>query len=145
MSSRQNVASWLGADPALRELALRIGSLVELQAMLSASYPDCPVDVLSLDEGTLAVAARNAAEASRLRQREPSVVATLRRRGAAVERLRIRTRRNLEPPSQAMSLEPRAPIPASALDALDQLGARMEPGKLTDAISRLIAKRRAPD
>lgn len=94
-SKRASAIDWLQAEPAFREVASRLASMVELQAMVSASYPQSPLTVLSLSEdGTLAIAARNAAEAARLRQLEPTLVDHLRRRGAAVARLRIRTRRN---------------------------------------------------
>ena len=83
----------LQTEPVFRELASRLASMVELQAMVSAAYPRASLTVLSLSEdGTLAIAARNAAEAARLRQVEPSLVESLRGRGAAVNRLRIRTR-----------------------------------------------------
>jgi hypothetical protein len=138
MSSQQIAADWLSTDPAYRELALRIGGLVELQAMMSASYPELRVDVLSLEGGTLAVAARNAALAARLRQLEPSVVGALRRRGAAVERLRIRTRLGHDAGAAATPSQPRPPIPQSALSALRDVGAQVEEGALRQAIERLL-------
>lgn len=142
MSGPQSAADWLGIDPEVHNLTLRVGRLIELQAMLTASHPGGGVQVLSLEGGTLAVAAANAAEAAKLRQREPSLVAALRRRGAAVERLRIRTQRNLDPNPSALRGPARSPIPPAALAELGQLGAQLSPGALQQALDRLVAKRR---
>lgn len=126
-------------------MALRVGRLVELQAMVGACCPGLTLEVLSLEAGTLALAAGNAAEASRLRQLEPTVVAGLRRRGAAVERLRIRTRRGQAARQAAVSGQPRQPIPAHALDTLGHLGTSIGPGRLREALERLLANRRGID
>lgn len=143
MKRPQSAADWLGQDPEVRELALRVGRLVELQAMVSACCPGLALEVLSLDEGTLALAAANASEASRLRQLEPSLVAALRRRGAAVERLRIRTRRGLTARNQQAAGLPRHPIPAHALHHLGDLGAALAPGRLREAVERLLESRQS--
>jgi hypothetical protein len=99
--------------------------------------------VLSLsDEGTLAIAARNAAEAARLRQIEPSLVDSLRRRGAAVSRLRIRTRRTA---AESVRLPPpalRSPIPDSALAEFAKLGETSASDSLKRALAQLVRHQR---
>lgn len=142
MGRPQIAADWLGTDPAVHDLTLRVGRLIALQAMLAESHPGGGVQVLSLEAGTLTLAAANAAEAAKLRQREPSLVAALRRRGAAVERLRIRTTRNVDPNPSASLGPARSPIPPAALAELGQLGAQLAPGALQQALDRLVAKRR---
>jgi hypothetical protein len=134
----------LQTEPVFRELASRLASMVELQAMVSAAYPQASLTVLSLSEdGTLAIAARNAAEAARLRQVEPSLVESLRGRGAAVNRLRIRTRRTLIDAARLAPPALRAPIPESALAAFDELGKTSESDGLKRAIERLVHHQRA--
>lgn len=146
MSGRASAIDWLKAEPAFREVASRLSSMVELQAMVAASYPQSPVTVLSLSEdGTLAVAARNAAEAARLRQLEPTVVARLRQRGAAVQRLRIRSRRTADAVSQAPSAKPRDPIPQNALQAFESLQAQAQSEVLRRALGSLLRHQRAQD
>jgi hypothetical protein len=146
MSGRASAIDWLKAEPAFREVASRLSSMVELQAMVAASYPQSPVTVLSLSEdGTLAVAARNAAEAARLRQLEPTVVARLRQRGAAVQRLRIRSRRTADAVSQAPSGKPRDPIPQNALQAFESLQAQAQSEVLRRALGSLLRHQRAQD
>ncbi|MFM7569069.1 MAG: DciA family protein [Betaproteobacteria bacterium] len=146
MSGRASAIDWLKAEPAFREVASRLSSMVELQAMVAASYPQSPVTVLSLsDDGTLAVAARNAAEAARLRQLEPTVVARLRQRGAAVQRLRIRSRRTADAVAQAPSGKPRGPIPQDALQAFESLQAQAQSEVLRRALGSLLRHQRAQD
>ncbi len=135
---------WLHGEPAFRELASRLASLVELQAMVSATYPQSPLTVLSLSEdGTLALAARNAAEAARVRQLETTLVTGLRRRGAAVQRLRIRTRRTLAESARAPAPKHRAPIPDSALEAFATLETHTESDGLRRALADLVRRHRA--
>lgn len=129
-------------DPEVRELSLRVGRLIELQALLTASTGSAGIEVLSLENGTLAVAAANSSEAARLRQREPTVVAALRRRGAAVERLRIRTRRSPADTLAAVTGAPRSPIPAAAIEDLTRLGSELPVGTLREALTSLVARRR---
>ena len=142
MKRSRSAADWLGMDPEVRDLRLRVGRLIELQALLAASVESGGIEVLSLEDGTLAVATANASEAARLRQREPSVVAALRRRGAAVERLRIRTRRSSTNAQAAIPGAPRAPIPVTAIDSLARLGSDLPEGTLREALASLVARRR---
>lgn len=142
MKRSRSAADWLGMDPEVRDLSLRVGRLIELQALLAASVESGGIEVLSLEDGTLAVATANASEAARLRQREPSVVAALRRRGAAVERLRIRTRRSSANAQAATPGAPRAPIPVTAIDSLARLGSDLPQGTLREALASLVARRR---
>ena len=133
----------LHTDPVFRELASRLASMVELQAMVSAAYPQAPLTVLSLsDEGTLAIAARNAAEAARLRQIEPSLVDSLRRRGAAVSRLRIRTRRTAAESARLPPPALRSPIPDSALAEFAKLGETSASDSLKRALAQLVRHQR---
>ena len=123
-------------------MASRLAGQVELQAMLAASYPQAPLVVLTLSDGTLSVAARNAADAARLRQLEPTVIANLKRRGAGVERLRIRTRRNTDDSASAPRFTPRTPIPATALDGFAQLEGEAQSDTLRRAIAQLLRHQR---
>ena len=146
MTRPTNIIDWLRTEPAFRDAASRLARLVELQAMLAAAYPQAPLTVLSLGEdGTLALATRNAADAARLRQLEPSVVAALRRRGAPVERLRIRPRRNLDRMTTGPVNAPRAPIPADALASFEALEHQSQSEGLRRAISALLRHQRAAD
>jgi hypothetical protein len=141
---RASAIDWLKVEPAFREVASRLASMVELQAMVSASYSQSPLTVLSLSEdGTLAIAARNAAEAARLRQLEPTLVDNLRRRGAAVARLRIRTRRNTADAVRPPPGPPRTPIPESALSGFEAIEASAQSEGLRRALAALIRRQRA--
>jgi len=143
-TKRASALDWLQAEPAFREVASRLASMVELQAMVSASYPQSPLTVLSLsDDGTLAIAARNAAEAARLRQLEPTLVDNLRRRGAAVARLRIRTRRNVGEAVRPPAGSPRGQIPEAALSGFEAIEASAQSEGLRRALAALIRHQRA--
>ena len=146
MTRAASIIEWLKSEPAFRDAATRLAGMVELQAMLNAAYPQAPLTVLSLGEdGTLAVATRNAADAARLRQLEPSVVAGLRNRGAPVARLRIRPRRNRDLMASQPAGAPRAPIPAATLSHFEALESQAQSEGLRQAIRALLRHQRNVD
>ncbi len=136
------VFAWLSADPKGHELALRAERMVALQAALTSLSPLPGLTALELDEdGTLRVATPGAAAAAKLRQVEPRLAAELVARGWKVKRIRFRPQPIGGEPAPTF-VEPRAPIPGSALAGFDALGRQVPEGRLKQALLRLGARRR---
>jgi hypothetical protein len=139
------LSDWLGEEDDFRSLAAQASRLLTIAQALKALHPQHPVTVLGLDKGTLQLGGRNAAEAARIRQIEPRLVAQLRQQGIAVERLRVRSR-----PSQSANTassrgglaRTRQAIPDAALAELDVVKLRLRPGRLSDALATLIGRQR---
>ncbi len=135
---------WLQTEPAFQGLASKISGMVELQALLNRAYPHGAVEVLSLEGDTLVVAAGHSAAAARLRQLAPSVVNAMQSRGVRVSQLRVRTRRGADGDPRRQPPAPRAPIPASALEALHTLRQEARSDSLRDALGALLRQHRRP-
>lgn len=136
---------WLEEEADFRSVAAQAARLIEIARALQEIHPAQPVMVLGLDQGTMKIASRNAAEAARLRQIEPRLVAQLRNRGIAVERLRIQTRRHVftAPGGPTVRLSSgRGPIPDQALGALRGIQLGLNPGRLSRALDTLIARQK---
>jgi hypothetical protein len=131
--------NWLADDPGFAELARRVDDLVAIQATLARACPGLPVTVASLSAGTLNLTVPGAAWASRLRQSEPSIIATLAAQGLRVERLKIRPARQFAAPGARA--QPRSPIPPATLSRMAEIESTMEPGALRQALSRLLQAR----
>lgn len=144
-SSVQAASRWLEDAADYRSVAAQAARLIEIARHLREIHAAQEMTVLGFDLGTLKIACKNAAEAARLRQIEPRLVAQLRHRGVAVERMKIQTTRHS---SMSKAGAPtrlstgRAPIPAATLDALGEIRERLEAGRLATALITLITRQR---
>ena len=132
---------WLGREPAFRALGAQVELLVRVERALRAASPRTPLSVVSLEAGQLVVTAPNASMAARLRQVEPTLLAALREAGFAVETIRFRPPR-AGPGGARPPLPVKRPIPAGALQRLEELAGSVERSPLKDALARLVARRR---
>lgn len=137
---------WLGQEPSFKALTDRAQQLLALQGDLHLCVPAIALTALSLDKGTLVVAASGAAAAAKLRQIEPSVLACLRARGWTLSKIRFRPRPagSVAPPPAP---RPRAPIPEHALAGLAALSEQASDPALREALERLLqrqARQRRP-
>jgi hypothetical protein len=144
-TSSRAAGQWLEDEADFRSIAAQAERLIEITRALHEIHPAQPMMVLGLDQGTMKIASRNAAEAARLRQIEPRLVAQLRNRGIAVERLRIQTRRHAfaaQGGSAVRLSSGRGPIPDQALGALHAIREGLSPGRLSRALDTLNARQR---
>ena len=132
------VFAWLGDDAGARALAQRVKRLVALQAALAEVSPLPGLVALEIDAtGVLRVAAPSAAAAAKLRQVEPTLVSALRRRGWAIDRVRVRPR-PLEGAARPAAGIPRGPIPPQALAGFGALADEVSDGPLKEALRKLL-------
>jgi hypothetical protein len=135
-ASTRAVQSWLDRDPDFRELVRKVDGLLVIQRSLRAVCPNVPLEVASLAGGTLAVRVPGAAWATRLRQLEPSLLSALQREGVPVEQLKIRVQRGADVAPRR--IEPKRPVPAQALAALEALRGGLAPSPLQQALDGLV-------
>ena len=140
-SPAASAIDWLGREPAFRALGAQVELLVRVERALRAASPRTPLSAVSLQAGQLVVTAPNASMAARLRQVEPTLLAALREAGFAVESIRFRPPR-AGPGGARPPLSVKRPIPASALERLEELARSVERSPLKDALARLVARRR---
>jgi hypothetical protein len=133
---------WLAGQPGFRDLAAHARRLAELQTAVDRCAPIGGLVVTSLEGGTLVLTTRAAAWAAKLRQFEPSLVASLTAGGWQVSRIKIRPqpqRAHDEPVLRGV--EPKPPVPEAALVAMADLAGRTQ-GALSAALSRLVRNQR---
>lgn len=124
----------------LRPLLEQVRVLSALQAHFTAVAPPHlaqSVQVLSLQTGTLSIAATNASVASKLRQLAPELVVLLQNRGCEVSGIRVRVQVSFD------RLQPKpAPhkLSKAAQYALQDLSLSLNDSPLKIALDRLIKK-----
>ncbi|OGS91502.1 MAG: hypothetical protein A2Z95_09480 [Gallionellales bacterium GWA2_60_18] len=137
----QRFKSLLGSNPELRPLLTKAQALSALQRHFTAVAPPYLAQsgqVLSLQHGMLNVAAANASVAAKLRQLAPELVVLLQNRGCEVSGIRVKVQVSCaaSPPQHA----PRR-LGKTALDALGDLGSRLEDSPLKRALQKMIRKK----
>jgi hypothetical protein len=144
-STPKQVLDWLSAEPAYRNAAAQIDTLVRIEAALRRAAPELALAVVAIQGETLIAATRSAAAAAKCRQLEPSLLAAVQETTAKVNRIRFRPQR-----SSRKTLPPVAPrqaIPEGALAAFAELGAATGAGRrsatsLQRALTRLVKRQR---
>lgn len=140
------VLDWLGSEPAYRDAAAQIDTLVRIERALHEAAPELALSVVAIQGETLIAATRSAAAAAKCRQLEPSLLAAVQETSAKVNRIRFRPQRATR--QAAPPAAPRRAIPERALDELAALSTatgagRRTPTPLQRALARLVRKQRA--
>lgn len=132
--------SLLGGDPELRRLLARAQALSALQNHFNAVAPPYLAQscrILSLQHGTLNIAATNATVAAKLRQLAPELVTRLQNRACEVSGIRVKVQ-----VLYARSPVQHAPrrLGKTALGALGDLGNQLDDSPLKRALESLARK-----
>lgn len=131
---------WLEQSPGFRALTDRAQRLLALQSDLAQCAPARGLSALELEDGTLVVGTPGAAAAAKLRQLEPTIVGHLAARGWNVRRIRFRPM-PVGMVAPLPPLQPRGPIPADALRALQAMSSEAANESLRAALERLVRRR----
>lgn len=129
---------WLRREPVLAALGEQAARLASLQAALDRCAPGLNLTVIALDRDTVVVGTRHAAQAARLRQTLPTLVAGLNQAGWPVNQIRIRPRWQSEParPPRLVREGPNA----GAVASLRTLSESVTTPALKTALARLVAR-----
>ena len=141
----KQVLDWLSTEPAYRNAAAQIDTLLRIEAALRKAAPELALAVVAIQGETLIAATKSAAAAAKCRQLEPSLLAAVQETTAKVNRIRFRPQRSSRktlPP-----IAPRQPIPERTLAALAELGSATGAGRrsatsLQRALTRLVKRQR---
>ncbi len=141
----KQVLDWLSAEPAYRNAAAQIDTLLRIEAALRKAAPELGLAVVAIQGETLIAATRSAAAAAKCRQLEPTLLAAVQETTAKVNRIRFRPQRTSR--TRLPPIAPRAPIPERALAAFAELGAATAAGRRTAtplqrALVRLVKRQR---
>jgi hypothetical protein len=134
LKSRQAIA-WLRTEPGFARLGEQAARLAGLQQDLSRCMPALALTVVALERDTLVVGAAHAAVAARVRQLEPTLVASLARCGWKIDRIRFKPQWRPEPPAPAQAVKT-SPGPA-AIAGIAALSERIEDPRLKAALRRM--------
>ena len=136
----RHALGWLEREDSFRSLTDRAERLLALQADLRQCAPSLGLVALGIEQDTLAVGTQSASAAAKLRQLEPSIVASLNDRGWKVKRIRFRPQpRGFEPMTPPH--QPRAQIPAAALADFEALSEQADSPALKEALTHLVRSR----
>ena len=130
---------------ALLPAAMRVGNLQkDVRLILPPMYNHC--EVLSLAEGALTLAVPSSAVAAKLKQQVPKLQANLQKKGWNVEAVRLKIQVGRALPAQDAAKPSSLVLPATAVDAFEELGNTLPESKqnapLIAAIKRLAEKRK---
>lgn len=137
---------WLGRDANAAAVLATAQRHLQVRAAVSAALPP-PMrdafDVLKIENGVLTLSVSSAAFAAKFRQLAPRVTSHLQGSGWNLSEIKLRVQGPM-----GFGEQPRPKKEARALDRQDlksfeELGAKLRPGPLADAVSRLLAHHRA--
>lgn len=138
---------WLRDDEQKANILKTASYYLDIQNTILDSLHD-PVTqackILKFDNGTLVIAVPSAAYAAKIRQLTPRISQLLMNRGLNVNEVRIRIQANLykpEPTAQVCT-ENKAILNQSAVDAFDKLHKTLPKGEFSDAIARILKRRK---
>lgn len=136
-ATRQAIA-WLQSEPAFARVGEQSARLAALQQDLRRSQPTMNLTVVAYENGQLVVGAAHAALAAKVRQIEPSLVASLSGRGWKVDSIRFRTQWRPDVPTRP---RPEKGSPGSAAVAnISALAQQIEHPALSEALRRLASR-----
>ena len=137
----QQFKSLIVNDQELQPLLTKAQTLTALKNHLIGVAPPNlvqSVQVLSLQLGTLSIAAANATVAAKLRQLAPELIDKLQNRGCEVSGIRVKVQVSFD------SMQPK-PVPRklgkTAQDALNKLGLSLDDSPLKQAIEKMAANK----
>jgi hypothetical protein len=138
----QQLKSLLNSSQELQPLMAKAQSLSALQNhIIAVAQPHlalyAQVQVLGLHQGTLSIAAANAAIASKLRQLAPEMVAKLQHRGCEVSGIRVKVQVSFDRGQN--NLPPRK-LSKTAQNALKDLSLNLDRSPLKSALERMAQK-----
>lgn len=138
-SSSRELLEYLRSDDKLGSLLPTVEQVVQLQAACEHQLPTLfsSCQVLQLREGTLHIAAPNAALATRLRQVLPKLQQGLRENGWGVEQIRLKVQLMPTQPAPQPASEPRV-LSSGAIASFASLASQIEESPLRDALQNLL-------
>jgi len=144
----RNALGWLGRDTlgagvlatARRYMQMRQAMQAVLPAALGAAC-----QVAKMENGRVTLAVPNAAHAAKLRQLAPRIAEALAARGWNVSEIAVRVQAGM--PGSAPAVRPpreTVPLQDQDLQAFAELHSSLRPGRLADAVARLLARHGKP-
>ena len=131
---------WLSNDHQFSLLIQTQAKLASIQADLNKHLSLRGLQVASIESQTLTLIASGAAQASKLRQVEPIILARLAQIGVDCSRINVRPQ-SVFPALKAPTIEPRQPISEQAAVNLATNITKLGDGPVKQALTNLLANR----
>ncbi|ALM87356.1 DciA family protein [Bordetella sp. N] len=132
---------WLGHDNHAASMLATVRLHMQIQAAVAKILPPalgevCRVARIETDKLQLAVP--SAAHAAKLRQMAPRVAQALSAAGWQLNEISVKVQAGMKPPPPPPPPREAAPLDDTALEAFATLQKNLRPGKLADAVARLL-------
>lgn len=147
-SGDKNALGWLGSDTLGAGVLATARRYMQMRQIVQAALPAALGDacqVVKLENQRVTLAVPSAAHAAKLRQLAPRIAEALTRRGWNVNEIAVRVQAGMPGPGTA-SRPPRETVPLEekGLQAFADLHGSLRPGRLADAVARLLARHGKP-
>ena len=139
-STGKSAVDWLSNDHQFSLLIQTQAKLASIQADLNQHLSLRGLQVASIESQTLTLIASGAAQASKLRQVEPIILARLRQIGVDCSRINVRPQL-VFPAVKAPAIDPRQPISDQAAVDLATNITKLDDGPVKQALTNLLANR----
>ena len=142
----QKIGDVIANSGNLQALNRKARRLKDLQQLLFEASPPllaAASRVADLRSGTLVVLSDNAAVAAKLRQLAPRLLLHIREQASEVTGIRIEVQVKAHKIKAEEEFTKR-PLPSDAIQEFERLSGTLPPSPLKSALTRLVARRRAP-
>ena len=140
-TSGKPAVDWLSNDHQFSLLIQTQAKLASIQADLNKHLSLRGLQVASIESKTLTLIASGAAQASKLRQVEPIILARLQQIGVDCSRINVRPQ-SVFPALKVPTIDPRQPISDHAATDLATNITKLDDGPVKRALTNLLANRR---
>ncbi|NYT65566.1 DUF721 domain-containing protein [Alcaligenaceae bacterium] len=137
--------SWLDEDQHGSQVLATARHLLAVEQAIQRVLPtplDLGCKVARIDRQQITLAVPSAAYASKLRQLGPRILANLKDNGWNLTEISVRVQGGLHKTQTKVTQRQVVPLDDQALAAFDTLRLSLEPGPLSDAISKLLSRHR---
>ena len=132
---------WLSNDHQFSLLIQTQAKLASIQADLNQHLSLRGLQVASIESQTLTLITSGAAQAAKLRQIEPIILARLKQIGVDCSRINVRPQ-SVFPALKAPKIEPRTPISAQSVGHLETNITKLNDGPIKQALTNLLQNQR---
>lgn len=137
-SPQRAAIAWLRNEPAFAALGEQAARMAALERDLRSALPGITLTVVSFERSQLVVGAQHAAVAAKVRQIEPSLIASLQKRGWQVDAIRFKP--HWRPPAVPSARPVKEAPDAQAVAKVAELAGQVRHTGLSEALSRLARR-----
>ena len=141
LTAGKPAVDWLSSDHQFSLLIQTQAKLASIQADLNQHLSLRGLQVASIESQTLTLITSGAAQAAKLRQVEPVILARLKQIGVDCSRINVRPQ-SVFPAIKPPPIDPRTPISAQAITKIETNITKLDDGPIKRALTNLLENQR---